>query len=81
MAQALHKEIREVTSQPVVLMINENGQGHAMLGNGYWKEQGVAVLAHTDTIEIDQSRYAHLDTFDELASRNTGRLFEQMEFE
>ena len=31
--------------------------------------------------EIDQSRYAHLDTFDELASRNAGRLFEQMEFE
>jgi len=197
LAKALHDEIRQITNQPVVLVINENGQGHAMLGNGYWKEQGVAVLAHTDTIHeieesgsaslaqlkrvtrekadgdivvwlpeqrlvisgdmafherilplfettdtrlwlaswerfeelqalyvipghghptnmaqvrrytrdylkflrhevqalldagddlqaaylIDQSRYAHLDTFDELASRNAGRLFEQMEFE
>ena len=31
--------------------------------------------------EIDQSRFAHLDTFLELAARNAGRLFEQMEFE
>jgi glyoxylase-like metal-dependent hydrolase (beta-lactamase superfamily II) len=30
---------------------------------------------------IDQSRYSHLDTFDELASINAGRVFEQMEFE
>jgi len=61
LAEALHKEIREVTSQPVVLVINENGQGHAMLGNGYWKEQGVAVLAHTDTIqEIEDSGAASL---------------------
>ena len=30
---------------------------------------------------IDQSRYAHLDTFEELASINAGRIFEQMEFE
>ena len=56
LAEALHREIREVTSQPVVLVINENGQGHAMLGNGYWQEQGVAILAHTDTIhEIEES--------------------------
>ncbi|MFV2090355.1 MAG: hypothetical protein ACC642_06855, partial [Pseudomonadales bacterium] len=31
--------------------------------------------------EIDQSRFSHLDTFEELASRNAGRVFEQMEFE
>ena len=31
--------------------------------------------------EIDQSQYAHLDTFEELASKNAGRIFEQMEFE
>jgi glyoxylase-like metal-dependent hydrolase (beta-lactamase superfamily II) len=31
--------------------------------------------------EIDQSPYAHLHTFDELAKKNAGRLFEQMEFE
>ena len=46
LAEALHQEIRAVTDQPVKLVINENGQGHAMLGNGYWVEQGVPVLAH-----------------------------------
>lgn len=48
LAEALHAEIRAVTDQPVKLVINENGQGHAMLGNGYWVAQGVPILAHTD---------------------------------
>jgi hypothetical protein len=30
---------------------------------------------------IDQSPYATLDTFEELATKNAGRVFEQMEFE
>ncbi|WP_171178370.1 MBL fold metallo-hydrolase [Ruegeria sp. HKCCD8929] len=50
LAAALHDEIRLVTDQPVVLVINENGQGHAMLGNGYWRDQGVDVLAHADAV-------------------------------
>jgi glyoxylase-like metal-dependent hydrolase (beta-lactamase superfamily II) len=50
LAAALHDEIRKVTDQPVVLVINENGQGHAMLGNGYWRDLGVDVLAHVDAI-------------------------------
>lgn len=48
LAEALHKEIRSITDQAVRLVINENGQGHAMLGNGYWREQNIAVLAHVD---------------------------------
>jgi len=48
LAKALHDEIRLLTDEPVRLVINENGQGHAMLGNSYWKEQGVPVLAHVD---------------------------------
>lgn len=48
LAQALHDEIRAVTDQPVRLVINENGQGHSMLGNGYWREQGVRIVAHED---------------------------------
>ena len=51
LAKALHDEIRAVTEQPVKLVINENGQGHAMLGNNYWIEQGVPVLAHVDAAE------------------------------
>ena len=30
---------------------------------------------------VDQSPFSHLDTFKELATRNAGRVFEQMEFE
>ncbi|MEX5729435.1 glyoxylase-like metal-dependent hydrolase (beta-lactamase superfamily II) [Rhodovulum iodosum] len=51
LAEALHAEIREVTDQPVKLVINENGQGHAMLGNNYWTEQGIDVLAHVEAAE------------------------------
>ena len=54
LAAALHEEIRTVTDQPVVLVINENGQGHAMLGNGYWRDQGVDILAHVDAVEETQ---------------------------
>ncbi len=48
LARALHDEIRKVTEQPVKLVVDENGQGHAMLGNSYWAEQGVRILAHED---------------------------------
>lgn len=56
LAQALHAEIRAVTDQPVRLVIVENGQGHAMLGNNYWLEQGVPILAHVDAA----AEFAHL---------------------
>ncbi|WP_420347724.1 MBL fold metallo-hydrolase [Pelagibius sp.] len=48
LAKALHDEIRQITGEPVTLVINENGQGHAMLGNAYWAELGVPILAHVD---------------------------------
>jgi len=48
LARALHDEIKRVTDQPVVLVINENGQGHAMLGNSYWADLGVPILAHVE---------------------------------
>jgi glyoxylase-like metal-dependent hydrolase (beta-lactamase superfamily II) len=46
LAAALHRSIREVTDLPVRWVINENGQGHAFLGNSYWHAQGVPVIAH-----------------------------------
>jgi len=62
LAAALHDEIREVTDQPVVLVINENGQGHAMLGNSYWAGLGVDILAHADAIaEVDAHGYEILE--------------------
>ncbi|WP_281968786.1 MBL fold metallo-hydrolase [Roseovarius nanhaiticus] len=48
LAKALHAEIEAVTDQPVKLVFNENGQGHAVLGNNYWAEQGVPIVAHVD---------------------------------
>jgi glyoxylase-like metal-dependent hydrolase (beta-lactamase superfamily II) len=48
LAKALHAEIKRITDQPVELVFNENGQGHAMLGNAYWAEQGVPIVAHED---------------------------------
>ena len=34
-----------------------------------------------DAFYVDQSQYKNLDTFEQLATRNAGRVFEQMEFE
>lgn len=56
LAEALHDEIKAITDQPVRLVINENGQGHAMLGNSYWAGLGVDILAHQDAIhEIEEN--------------------------
>lgn len=63
LAQALHDEIRQITEQPVKLVINENGQGHAMLGNSYWIEQNVPILAHVDAAhEFDDRARQILDS-------------------
>jgi aryl-phospho-beta-D-glucosidase BglC (GH1 family) len=34
-----------------------------------------------DAYYVDQSPYRHLDTYEELATKNAGRVFERMEFE
>ncbi|MCH2095180.1 MAG: MBL fold metallo-hydrolase [Rhodobacteraceae bacterium] len=60
LAQALHEEIKTITDQPVKLVINENGQGHAMLGNGYWIDQGVPILAHVDAAHEFEDRGAQI---------------------
>ena len=58
LAAALHEEIKTVTDQPVKLVINENGQGHAMLGNSYWADQGVDTLMHEDAAqEVAENGY------------------------
>lgn len=35
----------------------------------------------SDAYYVDQSPYRHLDTFEELATKNAGRVYEQMEFD
>jgi len=62
LAKALHDEIKKITDQPVKLVINENGQGHAMLGNSYWFKLGVPILAHEDAAaEFEKRGYDSLD--------------------
>ena len=62
LAKALHDEIKAVTDQRVKLVIDENGQGHAMLGNSYWAEQGVPILAHVDAVhEIEENGHRILE--------------------
>ena len=56
LAKALHDEIKQITDQPVKLVINENGQGHAMLGNAYWAKQGVPILSHVDAAHEVEDR-------------------------
>ena len=62
LSKALHDEIKKITDQPVKYVVLENGQGHAMLGSSYWKEQGVPVIAHVDAAhEIEQQSHALLE--------------------
>ncbi|NNG13727.1 MAG: MBL fold metallo-hydrolase, partial [Gammaproteobacteria bacterium] len=61
LAKTLHMEIKKITDQPVKYVVLENGQGHAMLGSNYWKEQGVRVIAHKDAAhEIQENAFAIL---------------------
>lgn len=55
LAKALHNSIKELTDQPVVAVIDENGQGHSFLGNSYWRELDVPIYAHKDAVhEIEK---------------------------
>ena len=58
LAESLHRAIRQRTPQPVKWVINENGQGHAFLGNSYWAEQGETIIAHRDAVAEIRSRGA-----------------------
>jgi glyoxylase-like metal-dependent hydrolase (beta-lactamase superfamily II) len=51
LAKALHDEIKRISALPVKYVVDENGQSHAILGNGYWKEQGAKIIAHVDALE------------------------------
>lgn len=71
LARALHDEIKKVTDQPVKLVINENGQGHSMLGNGYWAGLGVPILAHEEAVaEFEDSSGQSLAALKSYAREN-----------
>jgi glyoxylase-like metal-dependent hydrolase (beta-lactamase superfamily II) len=63
LAKALHEEIKKVSGLPVKYIVDENGQSHAVLGNGYWKEQGAHIIAHEGALEeIDEKGLSGLET-------------------
>ena len=67
LAKALHDEIKALTDEPVVAVINENGQGHAMLGNSYWVEQNVPIIAHEDAAaEFEERGFRILEAMQQL---------------
>ncbi len=67
LAEALHQEINARTEEPVVLVVNENGQGHAMLGNSYWAEHNVPIIAHKDAAaEFEERGFRILEAMQQL---------------
>jgi hypothetical protein len=63
LAQSLHDEIKQRSTQPVKYVVLENSQGHAMPGSGYWKSQGAKIIAHRDTVkEMQKNGYESLAT-------------------
>ncbi len=67
LAEALHQEIKARTEEPVVLVVNENGQGHAMLGNSYWAKQNVPIIAHEDAAaEFEERGFRILEAMQQL---------------
>lgn len=62
LAKALHDEIKKITDQSVKYVINENGQGHAALGNSYWAELGIPIIAHVDAAhELEERGHQTLE--------------------
>lgn len=52
LAEALHEEIRKLTTLPVKYVVLENAQGHAILGSDYWRSQGATIIAHENTATL-----------------------------
>ncbi len=71
LARALHVEIKKVTDIPVRYVISENGQGHAILGNHYWKSQDAVLIGHVDAQhQIDEEGFGILNRMREYAQES-----------
>lgn len=87
-AKAIHQEIKKMTQQPVKYVVNTGGQDHRWLGNGYFKEQGAQIIAHSKAKADMQDRAAALlaglktelrEKLDGTVAVYPDRLFEQKE--
>ena len=71
LARALHVEIKKVTDIPVRYVISENGQGHGILGNHYWKSQDAVLIGHVDAQhQIDEEGFGILNRMREYAQES-----------
>jgi glyoxylase-like metal-dependent hydrolase (beta-lactamase superfamily II) len=55
-ARKIHAAVKKVTPQPLKWVINTGGQDHRWLGNGYFKAQGVEIIAHANAEADMQAR-------------------------
>jgi glyoxylase-like metal-dependent hydrolase (beta-lactamase superfamily II) len=55
-AEAIDKLIKQVTEQPVKIVVNTGGQDHRWLGNGYFKQRGARVIASAAAVEDQRTR-------------------------
>ncbi len=51
-ARALHQAIKKITPQPIKWVVNLNSQSHYWLGNDYYKQLGIPILAHTEALRL-----------------------------
>lgn len=51
-ARALHQAVGKVTQQPIKWVVNVNSQSHYWLGNDYFKQKGIPILAHTEAARL-----------------------------
>lgn len=66
-AEMIDGLVREVTDQPVRIVVNTGGQDHRWLGNGYFKARGARILASAAAVADQQARTA--EQFDRLAAQ------------
>ena len=55
-AQQIHAAVKQVTDQPVRVVINSGGQDHRWMGNGYFLQHGARIIASTAAVADQHAR-------------------------
>lgn len=72
-ARKIHEAVKKVTSQPLKWVINTGGQDQRWLGNGYFKAQGVEIIAHVNAKADMKARAGeHMEALKVLKERLDG---------
>lgn len=57
-AAQIEEAIKSFTTKPVVMVINTGGQDHRWLGNGYFKRKGARIIASSDAVADQKTRFS-----------------------